>query len=151
MSEFFNKQENLWLLRHPKSSLISFWLLIPFLLLLSIFGFLYPVIENKYDWANLILMPSIGCFIFWICIPSLKAFPYLKSNIEFGENGFTVYFSSTKFKSYKWNEVGQLKNNKTFQVLEVFDKSNKRILAVNKEASSFNKFIECAERNIAAV
>lgn len=61
----------------------------------------------------------LGAFPIYMCIQGFKVFPYIKADVEFDNNGFSIFHSRTSHKEYKWNEIGKLKHYASAQVLEI--------------------------------
>lgn len=142
--ELKSETEELWLLRHPNWVRWLGWLVLPPLFMAGIYVLLLPVIQNQYEVALIASSLFMGGFVLYLCLQAFKVFPYLRSEVEFSSEGFSIYWPGGRAENYSWSDVSSLTHYASAQVLELKNDSNRRILAVTEQATSYPKFVEFA-------
>ena len=142
--ELKSETEDIWLLRHPVWVRWLGWLVLPPLFIVCCYVLLLPVIQNQYEVALIASSLFLGGLPIYMCMQALKTFPYLRSDVEFNSDGFSIYWPDGKSIEYSWSDVLALKHYATASVLELKGKEGKRILAVTDQATSYEQFVEFA-------
>ncbi|MEM7206982.1 MAG: hypothetical protein AAF434_04080 [Pseudomonadota bacterium] len=147
MVELKSDTEELWLLRHSIPLRWLGWIGTPFLFVCGFYVLFLPVWENNFELVLIASSILLGGFPIYMSLQCFKAFPYIKADVEFSHNGFSVYWPSGKNKEYTWGEIGKLNHYASAQVLEVKNRQGKRILAVSEQATSYAQFVEISVEN----
>ncbi|WP_028876960.1 hypothetical protein [Teredinibacter turnerae] len=142
--EHKSEKEELWLLRHPHWVRWLGWIGLPPLFVSSLYLLLLPIIQNQYELALIASSLFMGGFVLYMCQQAFKVFPYLRSDVEFSPESFSIYWPGGKAESYTWSDVASLKHYASAQVLVLKNSSNKCILAVTEQATSYAQFVEFA-------
>lgn len=142
--ELKSEKEELWLLRHPVWVRWLGWLALPPLFVACCYVLLLPVIQNQYDVVLIVSSLFLGGFPIYMCFQALKVFPYLRCDVEFNSEVFSIYWPNGKSQTYSWSEIFSLKHYATAQVLELKGSEGKRIIAVTDQATSYAQFIAFA-------
>lgn len=147
MLELKSESEDLWLLRHPSWVRWIGWIGLPFVFVAGVYCLTLPLWAKSFELITLFSSLLLGAFPIYMCIQGFKVFPYIKADVEFNNNDFSVFYSSKAQKEYEWNEIGKLKYYTSAQVLDIKDIEGKRILAVTEQATSYSKFVELLVKN----
>lgn len=142
--ELKSETEELWLLRHPQWIRWLGWIVLPPLFVSSLYLLLLPIIQNQYELVLIAASLFMGGFVLYMCLQAFKVFPFLRSDVEFSAESFSIYWPGGRTESYKWSDVASLKHYASAQVLVLKNSSNKCILAVTEQATSYAQFVEFA-------
>ena len=134
-------------LRHPTWLAVVIWLGV--FVIFGVAGFLL--------WASwlaiaqdlmliAIFFASFAVWMTYIAANGVKLLPYVFSIIRLDDGGFQV-ISKHKTETYSWNQPLIIRNSAYLQILEVFDASNRRIVAVDHMIWNFDTFLERLERS----
>lgn len=148
MSEYRNDDDGLWLARHPLWIRVLGWVMIPLIAICGIYVMVIPVIESRYEIVFVASCLFLGGAVLYMSVLAFSVFPFLRADIEFGEDGFSVYFPSGKSCLYKWCEVSSIKHHGSVQVLVLKGVSNKTLLAITEQAHSYERFAEISARKL---
>jgi hypothetical protein len=142
MTEYKDEQSGLWLVSHPQWIRILGWIMIPVIAVCGLYVMAIPVIESRYDITLIVSCLFFAGGQFYMCFISFKVFPFLRSDIKFGEKGFTVYKPNGSVQHYEWDDVAKLKHHSSVQVLVLKDNGSRTILAITEQAHSYHQFVD---------
>ena len=140
--ELKSDTEELWLLRHPHWVRWLGWFILPPMFVSSLYILFLPIIQNQYELVLIASSLFLGGFVLYMCLQAFKVFPYLRSDVECSPESFSIYWPGGKAESYTWSDVASLKHYGSVQVLVLKNSSNKCMLAVTEQATSYAQFVE---------
>jgi len=142
MIELKSDSKDLWLLRYL--SWIKWTGLSGMFLLFvgSIYVLTIPILEDDYQISRVLPCLLLGGFPLYMCTQCLKVIPYIRADVEFSHEEFSIYWPDGSSRSHKWAEVKCLKRYGSTQVLTLLDSKGKSIFAVTNMATSYPKFVE---------
>jgi len=145
--ELKSERDNLWLMRIPSWVRVISWVGVPFLFVCAVYILLIPVIAGNFELLAILATTFLGLPCLYMAAKSYKVFPYLRSDIEFNELEFTIYFPSKNRRRHLWSEVSLAKSYTSVQVLELFDQSGKSLLVTLESSTSFQQFMGFVKGN----
>jgi len=93
-----------------------------------------------------VLMALFGAYMFYLAMHGTKLLPYLGCAIRADDNGFQIV-RNDQIESYSWSQPLILRNSVNSQILEIFDSSDNRILAIDHEIENFDAFHQRLKRS----
>lgn len=113
---------------------------IPLLAWVGVLAIVYSVESGFVPLVDTLIYTGCGLFCIWLVFKGFPLLRFLQHSLILREEGIEIVNGSDS-RFYKWDQIGGIDFNSSYQILSIYDQNNKRIYAVDYYAENFGEFM----------